>query len=193
MRLGLDYLDLYLIHGPNQDVPVKETMKAFDRLINEGLIKNIGVSNFGVESFKRAQACTRNKIVLNQVHYNLIFREPVAEGLLDFCRENDVMLEAWRPIEEGNLAKKGISILDQIANKYGKTQAQTAINWLISQKNVTAVVKSCDTEHLLENIGSIGWKIKKGDIDLLTEEFPIMSKENYIKNFGWNEFKPVIK
>jgi diketogulonate reductase-like aldo/keto reductase len=152
-RLGLDYLDLYLIHGPNYDIPIEETVKAFDRLLDEGLIKNIGVSNFGVESLKRAQASARNKIVLNQVHYNLIFREPVAEGLLDFCQENDVMLEAWRPIEEGSLANCGVEVLDKMAKKYKKTQAQVAINWLISQKNVVAVVKSSHCGHLLENIG----------------------------------------
>ena len=60
-RLKTDYLDLYLIHAPNPDIPIKETMKAFDRLLILGLIKNIGVSNFSVRSFQKAQDCTQNK------------------------------------------------------------------------------------------------------------------------------------
>lgn len=183
-RLGLDYLDLYLIHAPNPEVPLEETMEAMGRLSDEGLIKNIGVSNFGVESLKKAQAYTQNKIVLNQVHYNLIFREPFAEGLLDFCQKNDVMLEAWRPIEEGSLANSGVEVLDQMAKKYEKTQAQVAINWLISQKNVVAVVKSSNSEHLLENLGSVGWKIGKKDIEMLAEKFPIKLNRSNAVNLG---------
>jgi diketogulonate reductase-like aldo/keto reductase len=181
-RLGLNYLDLYLIHAPNYNVPIKETMKAFDRLAEEGMIKNIGVSNFGTESFKKAQACARNKIVLNQVHYNLIFREPFVEGLLDFCQANDIMLEAWRPIEEGSLANSGIEILDRMAEKYGKTQVQIAINWLVCQKNVVAVAKSSSINHLKEDFGSVGWKINKIDIDLLAKKFPIkLSVSNAVR------------
>lgn len=183
-RLGLDYLDLYLIHSPNHTVPIGETMNAFDRLMDEGLIKNIGVSNFGVESLKKAQAYTQNKIVLNQVHYNLIFREPLAEGLLDFCQKNDVMLEAWRPIEEGSLANSGVEVLDKMAKKYEKTQAQVAINWLISQKNVVAVVKSSNLEHLSENFGSIGWKMDKRDIVMLAKKFPIKLNRSNAVNLG---------
>lgn len=73
-RLKTPYLNLYLIHGPNPQIPIKETMRAMDVLKEEGFIKNIGVSNFTIERLEEAQSYSQNKIVANQVHYNLIFR-----------------------------------------------------------------------------------------------------------------------
>lgn len=177
-RLQMDYLDLYLIHAPNPDIPIEETMKALDELKEEGKIKNIGVSNFRVESFKKAQKATRNKIVLNQVHYNLIFREPIIDGLLDYCRENDIFFEAWRPVQQGNLSRPGINILDKMSKKYGKTQSQIAINWLTSQENVITLVKTSNVEHLKEDLGAIGWEMSKEDVEKLAKEFPIQLKRS---------------
>jgi diketogulonate reductase-like aldo/keto reductase len=172
-RLGMDYLDLYLVHIPNPEIDIAETMRAFDYLKEQGLIKNIGVCNFNVERLKAAQAATKNKIVLNQVHYNLIFREPVLKGVLDYCREQDIFIEAWRPIQQGSLAKKGISVVDKLCEKYGKTPAQIAINWLISQPGVITLVKASNLKHLEENFGAVGWNLSAEDVDLLSRDFPI--------------------
>ncbi len=172
-RLGIDYLDLYLIHAPNPEIPIEETMRAFDYLKDKGMIKNIGVCNFGVDSFKKAQAVTKNKIVLNQVHYNLMFREPVLAGVLEYCQNNDVFLEAWRPLQKGDLTHSGITILDEMCKKYDKTQSQIAINWLISQKNVITLAKTSNVEHLEDDLGALGWEMDPVDIKLLMEKFPI--------------------
>jgi len=172
-RLSMDYLDLYLVHIPNPEIDIAETMRAFDYLKNQGLIKNIGVCNFNVERLKAAQAASKNKIVLNQVHYNLIFREPVLKGVLDYCREQDIFIEAWRPVQQGSLTKKGIVIVDRLCEKYGKTPAQIAINWLISQPGVITLVKASNLKHLEENFGAVGWNLSPEDIDLLNRDFPI--------------------
>jgi len=127
---------------PNPDIPLKETMKAFDYLKEQGLIKNIGVCNFNVDSLKEAQDNTKNNIVLNQVHYNLLFREPEMKGVIEYCQSNDVFIEAWRPIQQGALAKKGIEVVDKMCNKYQKTPVQIAVNWLISQKKCNYINKS---------------------------------------------------
>jgi len=97
-RLQMEYLDLYLIHAPNPNISIEETMRAFDYLKKEGLVKNIGVCNFNIERLKEAQSKTENKIVLNQVHYNLLFREPALKGVVEYCQNNDILIEAWRPI-----------------------------------------------------------------------------------------------
>jgi len=172
-RLSMDYLDLYLVHIPNPEIDIAETMRAFDYLKNQGLIKNIGVCNFNVERLKAAQAASKNKIVLNQVHYNLIFREPVLKGVLDYCREQDIFIEAWRPVQQGSLTKKGIVIVDRLCEKYGKTPAQIAINWLISQPGVITLVKASNLKHLEENFEAVGWNLSPEDIDLLNRDFPI--------------------
>ena len=172
-RLQMDYIDLYLIHMPNPDIPIVETMKAFDFLKDQGLIKNIGVCNFNVERLKEAQSKTKNKIVLNQVHYNLIFREPALKGVIKYCQENDIFIEAWRPIQQGSLAKKGIDITDKLCEKYKKAPAQIAINWLISQKNIITLTKASNIKHLEEDIGSVDWNMSDEDVFLLTNDYPI--------------------
>ena len=170
-RLGVDYLDLYLIHKPVEGFPLDETMKAFDRLVDEGIIKNIGVSNFSVDRFKKAQAVCSHKIVANQVHYNLASREPEKE-LLRFCQENDVMLIAWRPLQKGTIIDADYPFFDELCEKYHKTRAQLALNWLISQKNVVTISTMRSTIHLEENLGALNWQMDIADIEKLRRDFP---------------------
>ena len=171
-RLKTVYLDMYLIHLPNHAIPIAETMKAMDKLKNEGLIKNIGVSNFSVSSFKEAQKTTQNKIAANQVHYNLIYREPEKSDLLSFCQKNDVLLIAWRPVEKGMLAGGGIPLLDTICRKYKKSPVQIAINCLVSHKNVVTLAKMVEEKHLRENLAALDFEMEKEDIEKLRRGFP---------------------
>ncbi|MFA6514548.1 MAG: aldo/keto reductase [Patescibacteria group bacterium] len=172
-RLQMSYLDLYLIHAPNPDISIAETMRAFDYLKDQGLIKNIGVCNFNVERLKEAQSKTKNKIVLDQVHYNLLFREPALKGVIEYCQNNDIFIEAWRPIQQGSLAKEGIVIIDKLCAKYDKQPSQIALNWLISQKNVITIVKASNLKHLEENLGAVGWDMSAEDVKLLIDDYPI--------------------
>jgi diketogulonate reductase-like aldo/keto reductase len=171
-RLGADYLDLYLIHSPSLEIPIEETMKAMSKLISEGMIKNVGVSNFKTERLEDAQKHLKEKIVVNQVYYNLVFREPEHEGLLKYCQNNDVILEAYRPVEKGALLAKPVELLAELSKKYGKTPAQIAINWLISQDHVVTLSKTSTIKHLEENLGAIGWEIEEDDIEKLRNDFP---------------------
>jgi len=171
-RLETDYLDLYLIHHPNPNIPIAESMRAMDALVDERLVKNIGVSNFTVERLEEAQSHTKNRIVANQLHFNLIYREPERRGLLEYSQKNHVMLVAWRPLEKGVLTKRGIRILDEMCEKYRKTPAQMAINWLASQRNVVTLSKMRKIEHIRENLGAIGWQMAEQDIEKLRRDFP---------------------
>jgi len=171
-RLETEYVDLLLIHAPNLEIPLKDTISAMDKLVKDDLVKYIGVSNFALPRLKEAQALSENPIVTNQVHYNLIYREPERVGLLKYCQENDILLTAWRPVQKGILTKKGTPIVDEICKKYQKTPAQIAINWLISQPNVVTLSKMSDQKHLEENLGAIDWSMEKADIERLRKEFP---------------------
>ncbi len=170
-RLGTNYLDLYLVHKPNDQFPMLETIKALDRLADEGIIKNIGVSNFSLERFKRAQQICEHKIVANQVHYNLINREPEKE-LLGFCQQNDVMLIAWRPLQKGAIIDVKYPFFDELCDKYHKTRAQIALNWLLSQDNVTTISTMRSICHIEENLAALNWKMSDEDIEILRCEFP---------------------
>ena len=176
-RLDTDYIDLYLIHAPNPDISIQETMKAMDSLVEQKLIRCMGVSNFPVEQIREAQKYTKNKIVANQIEYNLLVRdkgrvtENMESKIIPYCQENNILIIAWRPLAKGKLAKPGFKILDELAEKYHKTQAQIAINWLISKKGIVAIAKSTKVEHLEKNLGAIGWKLRQEDINRLNDEF----------------------
>lgn len=179
-RLKTEYIDLYLIHIPNPQIPIQETMKAFNFLYKEGLIRFIGVSNFSVEQIKEAQESSPNKIVANQIEYSLLVRNEGNEYIninnmeskvIPFCQENDIMVIAYRPLARGKLTRPGFKILDELAKKYNKTQSQIAINWLISKKKVITIPKSSKIEHLKENLGALGWKLTSEDMHKLDKEF----------------------
>ena len=108
----------------------------------------------------------------NQVHYNLIYREPEKSKLLEYCQKHDIFLVAWRPVEKGILGKFANPILDGICLKYKKTAVQIAINWLVCQKNVITLAKMVNRRHLEENLGSLGWQLEKEDIEKLRTDFP---------------------
>jgi diketogulonate reductase-like aldo/keto reductase len=171
-RLGTDYIDLYLIHKPNNEIPLKETIRALDRLQDEGIIKHIGVSNFAIRRFEEAQNLSSHKIVANQVHYNLIYREPEPSGLLEYCQANDIMLIAWRPLQKGGLLDSSFPLIDQLCSKYRKTRSQIAINWLISQPNVVTMSTMRSIKHLEENLGAVGWQLDYEEIEKLRMGFP---------------------
>ncbi len=174
-RLCTDYLDLYLIHKPNDQFPLNETMRALDRLVNEKLIKNIGVSNFSVERFKHTQQFCEHKIVVNQVHYNLASREP-ENGLLEFCQKNDVMLVAWRPLAKGGIIDVDYPFFDELCEKYRKTRAPIALNWLLSQDNVVTISTMRSTSHIEENLAALNWNMSNEDIEALRHGFPGQEK-----------------
>lgn len=166
-RLGTDYLDLYLYHQVNNEVPLKETMRAFDRLVSEKLVRHIGVSNFALERFKCAQACAEHKIVVNQIHYSLSVREPESE-LLPWLQENDVMIQAWRPLR----GVPDCALLNELCAKYGKTKSQIALNWLIMQKNIVTITASSSARHIQDNLDAAAFEMAPSDVELLTRDFP---------------------
>lgn len=178
-RLRTDYLDLYLIHAPNPEIPIKDTFKALDELKEQGLIREIGVSNFTIDELKEAQSVTKNKIVVNQLHYNLAYQN--LQEAVDYCRTNDIMVMAYRPIERGALIEKEIPAIEDMCKKYGKSKPQIVINWLISQGIVT-ISKMSDPKHLMENLKSLDFTMDKQDIERLRVEIPeIQLPETTIK------------
>lgn len=171
-RLQTNYLDLYLLHRYSKEHPLKDSIRALDKLIENGLVKHIGVCNFNKEHLAEAQSYTKNKIVCDQVHYNLEFRELEKTGLLKYCQENDVFISAWRPVGKGNLLEDIPPVLKEMCDRYKKTPAQIAINWLISQPNVITLSKTRHIDHLNENLGALDWKMEEIDIEKLRNEYP---------------------
>ena len=161
-RLGT-YIDLYLLHWPGDSWErIEETLHALEELVDEGLIRYIGVSNFELELLKRSQEAMRKyEIVANEVKYSLRDRWPETSGLLDYMEREKMALIAYTPLEKGTLARN--SCLAEIGKAYGKTAAQVALNYLIWEENVVAIPKAGNKGHLEENFGAMGWRLSKGD------------------------------
>lgn len=170
-RLGIKAIDLYLIHAPASEVPIGESMRAMDYLLENELIKNIGVSNFNAGQIAAALRETRYSIVNNQIHYNLGARSYAQDGTIAFCQKNNILITAYRIIGYDQLTP-GMAILNRLAAKYQKTPAQIAINWLISQVNIVGLIKATNPDHLQENLGALGWELEAGDRKYLASHFP---------------------
>lgn len=102
------------------------------------------------------------RLIANQVEYSLKHQSP-RDGLLPYCIRNNITLIAYTPLAKGDLAEQGNSVLDEMAEKYGKTPSQVSLNWLISQDGVVAIPKASKLEHLKDNFGSIGWRLSRED------------------------------
>lgn len=146
-RLGIGFLDLYLIHWPSAAVPIEETMAAMDELVDRGMARSVGVSNFSVEQMRAAQQASEAGVFSNQVEYH-----PYKDRshLRNVCEADDIMLTAYTPLAKGRVARD--STLIEIGESYGKTGAQVALRWLIEQEKVVAIPKSGSDEHLRENL-----------------------------------------
>lgn len=170
-RLDTDYVDLYLLHTyPNPGTPIEETMRAMNELVDSGKVRHIGVCNMTPRRFEAAQAASKHPIVLNQVHYNVQYREVEARGVIQHAQEHDVLAVAWRPVQKGELTEN--QLMTDLAEKYAKTTTQIAINWLVSQKNVVTIAKTSSKEHLLENLGALDFTMSDEDIERIRSEYP---------------------
>jgi diketogulonate reductase-like aldo/keto reductase len=178
-RLGTDYIDLYLVHWPNKEVPISETMKAMNELADQGMVKHIGVSNFDLKALRQAQMHSSKKLVADQVEYNLQIRDDgshckyVESEIIPYCQDSDMFVMAYRPLALGKLAKPGFPLLDGIADDYNSTPAQIAINWLVSKRNVVTIVRTIDAKHMEENLEALSLSLTETELETLDNDFPV--------------------
>ncbi len=176
--LGVKSIDLYQLHWPNYNIPIKETMRAMEELQKGGKIRHIGVSNFSIKELEEAQACLKSsKIVSNQVEYSIITRDP-EDALLDYCKRNRITLIAYSPLGHGELFKEKNRLLADamgvIGSKYGKTVGQIALAWLVSKAQTVAIPKAGSIKHVEENFEAGSLKLSSEDLnelDMLSESF----------------------
>ncbi len=173
-RLGLKQMDLYQLHWPNPRTPISETMKAMEKLVDEGLIRHIGVSNFSVDQMKEAQqSLSHEKIVSNQVEFSLINRS-VEAGILQYCQKEGLTLIAYSPLGQGKIPRgrgSSFKVLDEVAEKLNKSRNQVALNWVLRHDSVVAIPKAADTDHVKENAEVAEWKLGSEDYQRLAKAF----------------------
>ena len=186
--LGVRQIDLYQLHWPNRRVPISETMSAMEKLVDDGKIRHIGVSNFSVKEFMEAQeSMKRHEIVSNQVEYSVLVRDPENE-LLPFCEANSVTMVAYSPYANGSLFKEKYlgmrELLDGIGERYGKSGVQVALNWLVSRNQVVPIPKASSVAHVDSVLGSIGWKLSAEDVERI-DGIKGFSKRSLAESMGF--------
>lgn len=159
-RLGT-YIDLYLLHWPSDAAPICETIKAFEKLVDDGVIRFYGLSNFTVKGIEEARSCSKKyDVAAIQNHFSLLHRDD-EKDVIPYAQREGIMYMAYTPLEKGELARN--SILANIGKRYGKTAAQVALNWLVCIDNVVPIPKASRIEHVKENAGAMGWRLSKDD------------------------------
>ncbi len=159
-KLGTDYVDLLLIHAPSPSVPLEETLETMNHLQEEGKVRFIGVSNFRVERLEKAIEKSETPVITDQVRYNPYYSQ---DEVLEFCRENDILLTAYSPLAVGEVV--GDSELAEIGKRYRKSAAQVALRWLVQQENVATVPKAARHRHLKENIEIFDFELSEEEMN----------------------------
>ncbi len=169
-KLGLEYLDLYLIHWPGKN-KYAESWKALEDLYTAGKIKAIGVCNFNVSHLQDLLNSARVIPVINQVEFHPRLQQV---ELRAFCKEHNIQLEAWAPLMQGGLLED--PTIAEIAKKYGKSISQIILRWDI-QNGVVTIPKTVNKERMVQNASIF-------DFSLTEEELQIINAMNLEKRVG---------
>lgn len=171
-KLGLDYLDLYLIHRPRGDV--NGSWKAMEELYKEGKIRAIGVSNFEKYHLDELISNFEIKPTVNQIESHVFFQQNDA---LETLKQYEIQMEAWSPFAQGRNGLFTNEILADIGKKYNKTNAQVSLRWQY-QRGVITIPRTSKKEHMIENLNIFDFELDKSDmksiaeLDLNTTQFP---------------------
>lgn len=156
-KLGLEYLDLYLIHWPVAG-KYKEAWRALETLYKEGRVRAIGVSNFQVHHLEDLLKDAEVKPMVNQVEYHPRLTQNEVQT---FCRENGIQMEAWSPLMQGQLLDN--EVLAGIAAKYNKSVAQIILRWDL-QNGVVTIPKSTKEHRIIENSQVFDFELTQEDM-----------------------------
>ncbi|HEX8205987.1 MAG TPA: aldo/keto reductase [Solirubrobacteraceae bacterium] len=173
--LGLDHVDLLLIHWPNDDVPLAETLGAMAEQREAGKTRHIGVSNFTSAQVREAAAI--EPIYTNQVEYHAYLGQ---EAVLAACREHDVHVTAYSPFAHGKLLDD--AVLREIAEDRGATPAQIALRWLLDQPGVVTVPKAASHENRAKNLATLELDPLSDDERSRIDDLP---KDRRVISPGW--------
>lgn len=169
-RLGTDYLDLYLVHWPNPAISLRETMDAMATLHGEGLVRNVGVSNFSAYQLSCAHHVSEVPIAVNQLEFHPYLQRP---DLVDYCRETDTAVEAAAPLARTEVLDD--PVVREIANAYDRSPAQVVLRWAVEQ-DVVVLPKSSSPDRVRENFGIFDWSLDDTDrerLDALDRDDPV--------------------
>jgi len=171
-RLGVKYIDLYQIHFPNRRVPIAETMRAMEHLVDEGLIRFIGLSNFNLNQVIEAQgALKKYEVVSLQMPYSLIDRRIEAD-IIPYAKRENLAILCYYPLGHGRLIREfPRDLVEMVSRNHGpRTPAQIALNWIITKhENAFPIPRASNPMHVRENLGAVGWRLSDEEVKAIEE------------------------
>ncbi len=171
-KLGLDYLDLYLIHRPRGDV--KGSWEAMEELNKEGKIKAIGISNFDPNQIDELMIYAKIKPAVNQIETHVFYHQSESH---EFLKKSEIQMEAWSPFAAGRNGIFTNETIAKIGKKYNKVNAQVCLRWLF-QRGIVAIPRSKQKAHMIENLDIFDFELSESDMkaiakmDLNVTQFP---------------------
>lgn len=175
-RLRMTEVDLLLLHWPNPQVPLAETLGGLARVKQIGLARHIGVSNFTVALIEEALAISTEPLVCNQVEYHPYLDQT---KVIEVCRNHDMALIAYNPVAKGRV--KTDQTLQRIGAQYGKSPIQVCLRWLV-QQGVAAIPRSSKIEHLSDNIDIFDFALGEQD---MADISAMATPQGRITDFGF--------
>ncbi len=166
-KLGTDYLDMLYIHAPWEEINWQEAIPQIGELIDEGMVRDFGVSNFTVTDMETVREIAKHPIVANQMNYNLLYKDEVDETFREYCKEHDIQLVAYQPIKRQEVLNN--KTIQEIADARKATPAQVALAWLLAQ-GALPIPKAVKREHIDDNIKAADLQLSDQDIDRLDLE-----------------------
>jgi diketogulonate reductase-like aldo/keto reductase len=165
-KLGTDYIDILYIHKPWEDFPWKEAIPQINELIDEGLVRHFGASNFTVQHLKEAQELSKHPIVTNQLHHNILHKDEVTDEMEAFCKQHNIQIVAYKPLERGEVLKN--ETVQAIAKAHKATPVQIALAWL-TQQGFFAIPKAEAEDLIDQNIAAVDIKLSADEMDQLNK------------------------
>ncbi|MER2164710.1 aldo/keto reductase [Psychrobacter alimentarius] len=161
-NLDTDYVDLLLLHWPDDRVPLSETIPALCELQKQGLTRHIGVSNFNIADIIEAEKYADVPIVVNQVEFHPFIKQ---NTLQTFLNNHHILLEAYSPLARGDVFDN--DIIKEIADKHNVTPAQISLAWILSDKHRVAIPKTSNPDHLQGNLDAIKVELSADELEKL--------------------------
>jgi diketogulonate reductase-like aldo/keto reductase len=165
-RLGMEYLDLYLIHWPRRGMKLEDSFRALNELVRTGKVRHLGVSNFNLKLLQKAVALSATPLLTNQVSYSVPDKTCVKNGVLAYCQQNDILLTAYSPLKPRNIRSN--PALKAIAQAHGVTHFQVALTWLVMQPRVITIPMSADPRHQAQNLQAADLLLSPDEMEQLS-------------------------
>jgi diketogulonate reductase-like aldo/keto reductase len=165
-HLGMEYLDLYLIHWPGTRTNYQDTFQALNKLVRDGKVRHLGVSNFKLKLLKEVQGYSETPLLTNQVPYRIPDRTYVQNGVIEYCQQNDILVTAYSPVKFRMIRVN--KVLSSIAEAHSVTPFEIALAWLVMQPRVITIPMSFNPQHIRENF-------EAADIELTQDEFQALN------------------